>query len=98
MEKKLGLRFSYVNVKMLWPFPKKEVKQILSDIPSERIIAAEHSYSASISSLMSMELGKEAGNKIVKYTGRPMMLNEFSDALEKIASGRAREVVLRDGA
>lgn len=98
MEKKLGLRFSYVNVKMLWPFPKKEVMRILSDIPSERIIAAEHSYSASISSLMSMELGRGAGSKIIKYTGRPMMLNEFSDALEKIASGRAREVVLRDGA
>jgi 2-oxoglutarate ferredoxin oxidoreductase subunit alpha len=93
-----GIRGRYINVKMLWPFPAKEVLEEISKVPKNRVIAIEHSYGANITKLIAMSTGISIENSIVKFTGRPIVLNELVDALEKIILGKERRMVLRYGA
>lgn len=98
IEKKAGLKGAYINMKMLWPFPKKELEEIIKDVPDDKIVVAEHSYVAWISFLMEKEAGLKCGSKILKYNGRPMMLSEFVNALELILKKEKSEVILNYGA
>ncbi|MGC8563886.1 MAG: 2-oxoacid:ferredoxin oxidoreductase subunit alpha [Fervidicoccaceae archaeon] len=98
IEARTGFKGTYANLRMLWPFPRKELKEITSKLAPEKIIVAEHSYGANIASLMAMDIKVDEVASIVKYTGRPMMLKEFVEALELILSGKTSRVVLKDGA
>lgn len=91
-----GFRGGYLNLKLLWPFPTEEVSAILGR--AREVIAVEHSYGAQVAKLIRMETGFEAGGLVVKYTGRPITLNELVDAIEKILTGVERRVVLKYGA
>jgi len=93
-----GIRGRYINVKMLWPFPAKEILEEISRVPKSKVIAIEHSYGANIIKLIAMFTGISIDNSIVKFTGRPIVLNELVDALEKVILGKERRVVLRYGA
>ncbi|AFL66379.1 2-oxoglutarate synthase [Desulfurococcus amylolyticus DSM 16532] len=90
-----GIKAGYLNVKMLWPFPS-EVEKYLKN--PERVIAVEHSYEAQIRILVSIATGLRIHRKIIKYTGRPITLNELINAVEKIVSKKTDEVVLTYGA
>ncbi|MEM4463713.1 MAG: 2-oxoacid:ferredoxin oxidoreductase subunit alpha [Fervidicoccaceae archaeon] len=96
--KEVGVRGAYVNLKMLWPFPSEELKEIVGKISEKKIIVAEHSYEANIARLMAMEAGLNVGGKIVKYTGRPFFLSEFYRALKSILFDNEEKVVLTLGA
>ena len=85
-------------MKMLWPFPAKEILEEISRVSKSKVIAIEHSYGANITKLIAMSTGISIENSIVKFTGRPMVLNELVDALEKVILGKERRVVLRYGA
>ncbi|MCI4436590.1 MAG: 2-oxoacid:acceptor oxidoreductase subunit alpha [Ignisphaera sp.] len=92
------LRLRYINMKLLWPFPTKEFLEIVKDIPSERIIAVEHSYGVNIASLIAMATGITITKKIAKFTGRPITLNEMIEAIERIVFKNENRVVLSYGA
>jgi len=92
------LRLRYINMKLLWPFPRKEFLEIVKDTPSERIIAVEHSYGVNIASLIAMATGVTVTKKIAKFTGRPITLNEMIEAVERIIFKNERHVVLSYGA
>jgi 2-oxoglutarate ferredoxin oxidoreductase subunit alpha len=92
------LRLRYINMKLLWPFPRKEFLEIVKDTPSERIIAVEHSYGVNITSLIAMATGVTVTKKIAKFTGRPITLNEMIEAVERIIFKNERHVVLSYGA
>lgn len=92
------LRLRYINMKLLWPFPTKEFLEIVKDIPSERIIAVEHSYGVNIASLIAMATGITITKKIAKFTGRPITLNEMIEAVERIVFKNENRVVLSYGA
>jgi 2-oxoglutarate ferredoxin oxidoreductase subunit alpha len=92
------LRLRYINMKLLWPFPRKEFLEIVKDIPSERIIAVEHSYGVNIVSLIAMATGITVTKKIAKFTGRPITLNEMIEAVERIIFKNEERVMLSYGA
>ena len=93
-----GLKGMYVNLKLLWPFPARELKGTLNLVPADRIVAVEHSYGVNISSLIAMETGFVVQKKIAKFTGRSITLNELVEALERTLLKGEDKVVLTYGA
>jgi len=92
------LKLMYVNVKLLWPFPANEFLGIVKGMPRDRLIAVEHSYGVNITSLISMTTGIIIDRRVMKYTGRPITLNELVSALERVALMNEERVVLTYGA
>ena len=92
------VKLCYINMKLLWPFPQKEFLDVVRNVSSDRIIAVEHSYGVNIASLIATSTGVLISNKIAKFTGRPITLNEFVSAVEKIIYKKEKHVVLAYGA
>ncbi|MEM4465345.1 MAG: 2-oxoacid:acceptor oxidoreductase subunit alpha, partial [Ignisphaera sp.] len=93
-----GFKGSYVNLRLLWPFPSREVVEILTRVPRDRVIAIEHSYSIQIADLVPIATGIRIEKRIAKFTGRPITLNELDDALSRILTSDVEHVVLTHGA
>ncbi|MEM2707408.1 MAG: 2-oxoacid:ferredoxin oxidoreductase subunit alpha [Ignisphaera sp.] len=93
-----GFRGCYINVKLLWPFPSREVVEVLSKTDRDRIIAIEHSYNVQIADLVALSTSIKIEKKIAKFTGRPITLNELVDALQKLLTSETMHVVLTYGA
>ncbi|MEM4903298.1 MAG: 2-oxoacid:acceptor oxidoreductase subunit alpha, partial [Ignisphaera sp.] len=93
-----GFRGCYINVKLLWPFPSREVVEVLSKTDRDRIIAIEHSYNVQIADLVALSTSIKIEKKIAKFTGRPITLNELVDALQKLLTSETTHVVLTYGA
>ncbi|MEM2275180.1 MAG: hypothetical protein QXD46_07425, partial [Thermofilum sp.] len=91
-----GVRGGYLNLKLLWPLPSEEVREVLAK--AKEVIAVEHSYGALVSKLLMMEAGVKVSKAVVKYTGRPITLGELVSALERILVGGEERVVLTYGA
>lgn len=91
-----GVEGAYANVRLLWPFPAEEVGELLRS--AGEVVLVEHSYGALLGRLISMELGARVEKSVVKYTGRPITLDELLGALDRILSGAESRVVLRHGA
>jgi 2-oxoglutarate ferredoxin oxidoreductase subunit alpha len=95
---KQGYRGSYLHIKMFSPFPARYVKSIINGFPQERVISLEHNYQAQASMIVSLYTITEINRSIVKYTGRPMYLDEVVEAVKKILEGDEKRVVLSRGA
>lgn len=93
-----GIDASYIDVKLLHPFPSNELLEILRDIREDRIVTVEHSYLVSISNLITMNTGIVVKKQISKYTGRPMYLNEIVDAIDSILFKGLNRVEVYHGA
>jgi len=92
------IRLGYLNLKLLWPFPEREFLEAIEGIPVNKIIAVEHSYGINIASLIAMSTGIIIEKRIAKFTGRPILLNELVEAIEKIIYRNEKRVVLEYGA
>ena len=92
------IRLGYLNLKLLWPFPEREFLEAIRGIPVNKIIAVEHSYGINIASLIAMSTGIIIEKRIAKFTGRPILLNELVEAIEKIIYRNEKRVVLEYGA
>lgn len=95
---KLGYRGSYLHLKMFSPFPSDYVRSTLNGYPLDRVMSIEHNYLAQASMVVKLHTGFDVGKRIVKYTGRPMYLNEVTEAVRKILDEGETKVVLRHGA
>jgi 2-oxoglutarate ferredoxin oxidoreductase subunit alpha len=95
---RLGYRGSYLHLKMFSPFPAEYVKSTLNGYPFDRIISIEHNYLAQASMVVKLHTTLDIGRSVVKYTGRPMYLNEVTEAVKKILDEGAIKVVLKHGA
>ncbi len=93
-----GLKMSYLDLKLLWPFPSEDFLKITSGIPDSNILAVEHSYGVNIAELVAMSTGRRIVKRVSKYTGRPITLDELIHGLEEIVSGKKEKVVLSRGA
>ncbi len=90
-----GLHMAFLQVRMLWPLDVARVRAILQQYP--RLIAVEHNYSAQMAGLIRRETGIRIPHHIVKYNGRPIMLEEIVDAIREIVHHQTPRVVLRHG-
>ncbi len=95
--KAYGVRCGYLHLKMFSPFPTEYVKSILSKFRPENLVAVEHNYLAQASKLVTQNTGILVEKSIVKYTGRPIYVNELVRALNRVLEGE-RRVVLEYGA
>jgi 2-oxoglutarate ferredoxin oxidoreductase subunit alpha len=92
-----GYTGAYLHLKTFSPFPSRYVASIMDRFPPERVIALEYNYQAQAAMAVKLYSGKEITRSIVKYTGRPMYLNEVVGAVKTILETDVRRVVLNRG-
>jgi len=97
VEKMGDVKCAYLHLRMFSPFPADYVKGVLERLGPDNAVAVEHNYLAQSSKLIAQHTGLKVERSIVKYTGRPIYVNELTKALEKIVKGE-RRVVLEYGA
>ncbi len=69
-------------IRLLNPFPAKAVGKILKK--SKKIILVENNLTGQLGQLIRMNTGIHIESQILKYTGRPMSLNEIVNTVEKL--------------
>ncbi len=79
--KEKNITANFLFVRMLNPFPAIGVKKILSC--SKKIILVESNFGGQLGQLIRMNTGINISSQIIKYTGRPMSLNEIVNSVEK---------------
>ncbi len=94
MHRNEGQEISFVDIKLLHPFPTNHVKSLLKD--SSVVIDIEANMTGQLGSLIRENLLREPDYYILKYTGRPMTCTEIFDSLKKILEKKAekRQVLL----
>ena len=94
MHKSQGQEISFVDIKLLHPFPTNHVKSLLKD--SSVVIDIEANMTGQLGSLIRENLLRDPDYYILKYTGRPMTCIEIFDSLKKILEKKAekRQVLL----
>ncbi|MEM3644402.1 MAG: 2-oxoacid:ferredoxin oxidoreductase subunit alpha [Nitrososphaerota archaeon] len=88
-----GVRSAYLHIKMFSPFPSKKIEEILSRFDKSKIIAIDHSYLSQISKAILVNTGVKIVKEVVKYTGRPIYLNELVEGVLRILEGEDRVVL-----
>lgn len=91
-----GIKAGYLHIRMFSPFSSKFVKNILNKFKESNIIAIEHNYLAQAAEVVHINTGIKIKKNVVKYTGRPIYLNELVEAILRILEGKDR-VVLKYG-
>ncbi|GAB6147552.1 2-oxoacid:ferredoxin oxidoreductase subunit alpha [Stetteria hydrogenophila] len=93
-----GLRGSYLHLRVFNPFPSRYVLEVLKSFPEDRVIAVEANYLAQAAGLVAMNTGYRIGRRIVKWTGRPVYVEELARAVVRIVEDGSVEEVLEYGA
>ncbi|MCE4603684.1 MAG: 2-oxoacid:acceptor oxidoreductase subunit alpha [Aeropyrum sp.] len=89
-----GVRAAYLHVRMLSPLPKRLISDVLSRFDPENVIAVEANYLGQASKLITMETGFLFKKFVLKWTGRPIYLNELVEGvLDIVKNGRSRVVL-----
>ncbi len=92
-----GHRGAYLHLKMFAPFPACYVASLLDRVPPDRVIAVEHNYQAQAAMMIHLYAGTPVPRQIVKYTGRPMYLEEVVAAVQTLLTTDTQRVVLSRG-
>jgi 2-oxoglutarate/2-oxoacid ferredoxin oxidoreductase subunit alpha len=91
-----GISVNFLQVRLISPFPTKEVKDALSN--ARKLVDVEMNYTAQLAGLLREKTGMPTDHQVVKYNGRPMSCDEVYDAVKQISSGTAPErLVLTNG-
>jgi 2-oxoglutarate ferredoxin oxidoreductase subunit alpha len=92
-----GKRIKFIQVKLLHPFPAKQLEEMLGD-NGVTIVDIEMNYSSQLGLLFEQNLNRNIDYRVVKYNGRPMSSSEIYNALMWIIDGDApRRIVLKHG-
>ncbi len=93
-----GYRGSYLHLRVFEPFPREYVSEILSRYDPERVIAVEANYESMAAKVTTMNTGFIFKKYILKWTGRPIYVNELGLAVLRILEGSSSKEVLSYGA
>ncbi|MBI4461957.1 MAG: 2-oxoacid:acceptor oxidoreductase subunit alpha [Acidobacteria bacterium] len=89
-------RYAFLQIRMLLPFPTKQVEAILK--PPKKILCVESNYSGQLASLLREKIGIQVHHRVLKYDGRPFSEDEIVAALEATAgAGADEEILLSEG-
>ena len=80
-----GIEVRAIQVRLLWPFPAKELSELLAD--TKPLVVAECNYSGQLNNLLCERIGRGADHLLVKYNGRPMSGDAVFGALQTINAG-----------
>ena len=83
-----------VMVKLLWPFPVAELKVYMENV--KKVIVLECNQSAQFSQLFRQEVGHHVDYHILKYNGRPFVVEELLQSLISIFDGTAKKLVIHN--
>jgi 2-oxoglutarate ferredoxin oxidoreductase subunit alpha len=94
--KEKGINIEVVQVRMFNPYPKNYMKKILAN--KRMIIALESNYYAQGAEVLAEKTGIMTNAQILKWTGRPILLDELVTAIEDVVAKRKKRVILDGGA
>jgi 2-oxoglutarate ferredoxin oxidoreductase subunit alpha len=94
--KEKGIDIEVVQVRMFNPYPKRYMKRLLAG--KRRIIALESNYYAQGAEVLTENTGIMPTAQILKWTGRPILLDELVEAIEEVVVHGKTKVVLDGGA
>jgi len=78
--KEMGKDVAYIHFSYLYPLDKNKIKTLFSD-SSKQYILVENNSEGQLGKLLQMEVGISFENKILRYDGRPLAVEQF---IEKI--------------
>ena len=78
--KEMGKDAAYIHFSYLYPLDKNKIKTLFSD-SSKQYILVENNSEGQLGKLLQMEVGISFENKILRYDGRPLAVEQF---IEKI--------------
>ncbi len=92
-----GRSVAFLQVRLMSPFASEEVAKIIDS--AREVIAVESNYSAQLKQLIAQKTGKMIKREIVKYTGRPIALDELHEAVVRMMNDKSvKREVLMNGA
>ncbi len=92
-----GIKINFLQVRLLHPFPARDVSKLLSE--AKRIIDIEMNYSGQLVGIVREKTGILIEDRILKYNGRPMTSDEVYESIKNVVLGKAeRRQVLMYGA
>ncbi len=90
-----GMKINFLQIHMVWPFPKETVSRILNR--AKTIIGIEMNYTGQMCDLIRRETGVEIKHRILKWNGRPISETEIIDGVSEIIKKKSEKVVLSSG-
>lgn len=86
----LGIAVRLVQVRLLWPFPGPELRELLTGAGARGpMVTVELNRSGQFALLLGQQTGLRPAHQIVKYNGRPLTAAELLGPLRRIAAGGA---------
>jgi 2-oxoglutarate ferredoxin oxidoreductase subunit alpha len=85
-----GVRARFVQVRLMRPFPVKEVAEALAG--AKRLVLVENTYSGQLGGLIREMTGIEIPQQILKYDGRPFSEEELLEAVHQALGSQERRV------
>lgn len=90
-----GVSARLVQIRLLWPFPEREVLSLLEG--ASPLVVVESNFSGQFARLLREATGRATDYLVVKYNGRPMSGQEVHRALKQIYEGTSEHrIVLRN--
>ncbi len=74
---------AFLHLNILWPFPKKQVEDFLSQV--DIALGLECNATAQLADLIREQTGLEIKHKLLKYDGRPFYPEEIVEKIRKLA-------------
>ncbi len=90
-----GIRVNFLQVRLLSPFPAREVADVLAG--SEKIISIEANAMDQLASIVKMYTGLDVHHRIRKVNGRTIHEHEVYNAILKVLETGSPLEVMRDG-
>ncbi len=90
-----GIKIKFVQIKMLCPFPKNEILEILKD--SLKVILIENNFTSQLGSLLQEFTGRKPDHYLLKWTGRPISRTEIIEGVEKVLRDNILCLELKSG-
>lgn len=90
-----GIKVDFLQIRLMQPFPKKYVTDVLSKTSSKILI--EMNYTGQLGDIIREHTGIELENQILKFNGRAMSRGEVYNAVKQIIKQKEQKVVLSYG-
>ncbi|MEE9235540.1 MAG: 2-oxoacid:acceptor oxidoreductase subunit alpha [Candidatus Acidoferrales bacterium] len=90
-----GKRYAFLQIRLLLPFPAKQVEALLRG--AQKIVCLESNYSAQLAGVLREKTDIRAHHKVLKYDGQPFSEDEVVAALEATEAGAGEEVLVSEG-
>ncbi len=92
-----GLDGAYLHVRMMEPFPARYVSKIIEEYGVGRVIDVENNYTGQLARIVAMNIGHIVRKRVLKWTGRPIYVDELVHAVPRVLGGEKEVEVLEYG-